>query len=178
MRRLFPKVGLIGIVVAAVTISFCFTALASEKKKFTFSKKSERSLSEIFIHDRTDQKHRIRQWSRLDVITEHTDRDLVGAEQTVYGQADFRASMYKGDKATGWGYMVTRSKDEDCFYAKYQTMMTIIEVKGWTWDTETEIKIEIFGGTGKYLGAKGSGICRSKGSGGVEIAKCEGEWEY
>ncbi len=178
MQRLFPKVGLVGIVVAIITISFCFTALAAEKKKFAFSKKREKTLSEVNLHDRTDHKYRIRQYSYLDVITEHTDRDLVGAEQTVYGQSDFRASMYKGDKLQSWGYWVTRSKGEDCFYAKYQLTMTVTELKGLHWDdeTETESKIEIFGGTGKYLDVKGSGICKSTGSG--TITKCEGEWEY
>jgi hypothetical protein len=178
MRRLFPKVGLVGFVVAAITISFCFTALAAEKKKFAFSKKREKTLSEVNLHDRTDTKYRITQFSYLDVITEHTDRDLVGAEETFYGQTDYRASMYKGDKWPTWGYLVTRSKDEDCFYAKIQGMVTVMETKGWQWETESEIKIEIFGGTGKYLGVKGSGICKAQTMSSGTITKCEGEWDF
>jgi len=179
MRRIFPKKGLIGIVVAVITISFCFTAPAAEKKKFAFSKKRQKILSEVNLQDRTDQKYRIRQYSYLDVITEHTDRDLVGAEQIVNGQVDFPTSMYKGDKSPfGWGYLITRGKDEDCFYAKFQSTMTVMEVKAWHWDMEIESKIDIFGGTGKYLGVKGSGICKAQSTESGTITKCEGEWEY
>jgi hypothetical protein len=178
MRRLFPKVGLIAIVVAAVMISFCFTTLAAEKKKFAFSKKRDKTLSEVNLHDRIDTKYRITQFSFLELITEHTERDLLGAEQTVYVQADYRASMYKGDKWPIWGYWITRSKDEDCFYAKIQGMMTIMETKGWQWETESEIKIEIFGGTGKYSGVKGSGICKGQTTSSGTITKCQGEWDF
>ena len=178
MQRLFSKIGLVGMIVAAVTISFCFTALAAEKKKFTFSKKTEKSLSLVNLHDRTDQKHRITQYSRLDVITAHTDRDLIGAEQTVYGQNEFRASMYKGDEAVTWGYIVTRSKDEDCYYAKFQATGIMTVSSGMDWEMETESKFQIFGGTGKYLGVKGSGVCKGKLTPNGVIEKCEGEWEY
>jgi hypothetical protein len=46
------------------------------------------------------------------------------------------------------------------------------------WEMEMETKFQIFGGTGKYLGVMGSGVCRGKLTSEGEIAKCEGEWEY
>jgi hypothetical protein len=53
-----------------------------------------------------------------------------------------------------------------------------METKGWQWETESEIKIEIFGGTGKYLGVKGSGICKAQTTASGIITKCEGEWDF
>jgi hypothetical protein len=86
--------------------------------------------------------------------------------------------MYKGDQGVVWGYIVTRSKDEDCYYAKFQGTVTVTAVSGWNWDTESELKIDIFGGTGKYLGVKGSGICKVISAASGQNAKCEGEWEF
>jgi hypothetical protein len=180
MKSPFSKVVLIGIIVAAVTVCFCFATPAAEKKKFTFTKKTEKYLSSVNLHDRTDQKYRITQWSRLDVISEHTDRDLIGAEETVYGQSEYRASMYKGDKLICWGYTVTRNKDGDCYYTNFQSTGIMKKRIDFGLEIEMETKFQIFGGIGKYLDVKGSGVCRGKltTDSNSEIAKCEGEWEY
>jgi hypothetical protein len=175
MKKGGLKVGLVAIIVAAVTISISCTALAAEKKKFVYSKKSEKVLSEININDRTDEKIRIRLWSRLDILTEHSDPSLIGAEETEYGQMDRPASIYPGDKATAMGYTVTRSKDGDCYYAKFQSTRIFTAISSGYMETEAETKIQIFGGTGKYSGVKGSGTCKTKGTVISEIGKCEGE---
>jgi hypothetical protein len=180
MKRHFSKVVLIGIIVAAVTVSLCLATPAAEKKKLTFTKETEKYLSSINLHDRSDQKYRITQWSRLDVITEHTDRDLIGSEETVYGQSESRASLYKGGRATSWGYTVNRNKEGDCYYIKFQSTGIANRRTDFGWEMEMETNFQIFGGTGKYLGVKGSGVCRGKltSDSNREIAKCEGEWEY
>jgi hypothetical protein len=136
------------------------------------------SVSQTFLHDRTDQKYIITQWSRVDLFTEHSDPSLIGAEQTVYGQSDYRNFMGIGDGGVSWGYTVTRSKDGDSYYVRWESTWRLTVAHPTDWVTEVESKFQIFGGTGKYLNAKGSGICRSKGTAQGETAKCEGEWEY
>ncbi len=178
MKSHFSKVILIGIIVAAVTVFLCFATQAAEKKKFTFTKKTEKSLSYINLHDRTDEKYRITQWSRLDVITEHTDRDLIGTEETVYGQSEFSAIRDEGDRTFSWGYTVNRNKVGDCYYTKFQSTGITNKRSASGWSMENKIQFQIFGGTGKYLGVKGSGVCRGKVTQTGENAQCEGEWEY
>jgi hypothetical protein len=178
MKRHISKAGVVWIIILLITISFSFTALAAEKKKFVFSKTSKNPISPTYLHDRTDQKYRITQWSRVDLFTEHSDPSLIGAEQTVYGQSDFRAFMDKGDGGVSWGYTVTRNKDGDCYYGRWEATWRVTVAHLTDWVSEAESKFQIFGGTGKYLNAKGSGICRSKATAQGETAKCEGELEY
>ena len=177
MKRLFSKVGLIGIVVAAVTISFCFTALAAEKKKFVYSAKGGKFLSEINLHDPTDQKYKITQWSRLYVYTEHNDPSLIGAEMTSYGQGDY-IDMGGASRGISRGYSITRSKDGDCTYAKWEATWAVTVADFVNWEVGGESKFQIIGGTGKYLDAKGNGTCQFKTTPTSETMKCEGEWEY
>jgi hypothetical protein len=178
MKKSSLKKGMVGVTIVAVTIIFCFSALAAEKKKFVMAKTSKMPASPTYLHDRTDQKYRITQWSRVDIITEHSDPSLIGAEQTVYGQSDFRAFMDKGDGGVSWGYHVTRSKDGDCLYGRWESTWRLTVAHFSDWVSEGESKFQIFGGTGKYLNAKGSGICRSKTTAQGETVKCEGEWDF
>ena len=165
-------------IVAAVMTFFFLTALGAEKKQFVYSKKTEKDLSRIYLQDRTDTKYRIAQWSRLDVITDHNDPELVGAEQTLYIQSNSLRSMYKGDKGVAWGYFITQSKGGDCYYSKFQSTYIITVASPTAWESEAEMKFQIFGGTGKYEGVRGSGTCKSKGTPMGETGKCEGEWEF
>jgi hypothetical protein len=178
MKRNLSRAGFTWTIIILVTISLSFTAWAAEKNKFVFSKTSKNPASPTYLHDRTDQEYRITQWSRVDIFTEHSDPSLVGAEQTVYGQSNFRAYMDKGDGGVSWGYTVTRTKGGDCYYTRWEATWRLTVADFYNWVSESESKFQIFGGTGKYLNAKGSGICRSKATAQGETAKCEGEWEF
>jgi hypothetical protein len=114
----------------------------------------------------------------VDIFTEHSDPSLIGAEQTIYGQSEFRASMYPGDKGTSMGYTLTRSKNGDCYNTRWETTWQLTVAGYINWESEAETKFHIFGGTGKYSDAKGSGSCRSKATAKGETSKCEGEWEF
>jgi hypothetical protein len=86
--------------------------------------------------------------------------------------------MYPGDKGTSMGYTLTRSKNGDCYNTRWETTWQLTVAGYINWESEAEAKFHIFGGTGKYSDAKGSGSCRSKATAKGETSKCEGEWEF
>ena len=175
MRRLFPKLGLVGIVVAAVMIFLCFTTLAAEKKKFVFNLKSIKNISTINLNAPQDKNNQITQWVRQDSFTEHTDSSLVGAEITVYGTMD---RLTYGGVHNSSGYNIGKSKDGDFFYYKWQSTGLVTVPHETNWEVEYNKKIQFIGGTGKYRTLKGTATCKGTITPAGHAEKCEGEWEY
>jgi len=64
MKRGFLKIGLVGIIVATVTIAFCFTALADDKKKFIFGKKDIKHISSVNLNAFQDKN----KWYHFSVL--------------------------------------------------------------------------------------------------------------
>ena len=178
MKRYAVKAGTLGGVIFFVTISFALGALAAEKKKFVYVSKGEKMSSSANLHDSNDLKNKITQWSRPAIIIEHTDPSLIGSEQTMHGQSNYSAYMDREAKGFSRGYTITKSKDGDCFYSKWESTWGVINLEHANWETNEEVKFQIIGGTGKYTNAKGSGSCQSKGNPKGVNAKCEGEWEF
>jgi len=174
MTRSFSKKGVAGIIVALVMISFYFTVLAAEKKVFSVSLKNEKILSEKFLQVTGDFKNVVKQGESLNIITDSTDPNLIGAEQTVYWQY-IRAIGYGSSER---GITITRSKDGDCFYTKWESAFRVIKRDIGNVEYESESKFQFIGGTGKYNEIKGGGTCRGKRTPKEDSAKCEGEWEY
>ena len=182
MKRLFSKLGVVGFIVALVTISFCFTTMAAEKKKFSMSTKREKWVSENLLIPYGDnsqmrldfQRYELKQGVSLDIITESTDPNLFGAEQTVYWQRDRAA----GHPLTERGITIARSKDGDCLYFKWESTFKITKFDMLNWEFESKSQVQFIGGTGKYSDLRGSGNCRGKRTPKEDSAKCEGEWEY
>ena len=180
MKRLFSKVGVVGIIAALVTISFCFTSLADGKKNFSMSAKREKWVYENLLVPYGDQsqlrldfqRFELKQGTSLDIITESTDPNLIGAEQTVYWLRDRVA----GHPLSERGISITRTKDGDCFYSKWESTLKITNFDMLNWEFESESRFQIIGGTGKYSDIKGSGICRGKRTPREDNSKCEGEW--
>jgi len=112
MKGFSPKVTLAGIIVAFVTISLCSIPLAAEKKKFSMSTKREKVISENILTNFGEHKVFIKQGVSLEIITESTDPNLIGAEQTVYWQ-NYAIGRSMSEKAV----TITRTKNGDCLYS-------------------------------------------------------------
>ncbi|MBP1717448.1 MAG: hypothetical protein H6Q43_886 [Deltaproteobacteria bacterium] len=182
MKRLFSKVGVVGFIVTLVTISFCFTPLAAEKKKFSMTTKREKWVSENLLEaygDRSQirmdfQRYVIKQGVHLDIIPDSTEPDLIGAEQTVYWQGDHALGYPPNER----GITITRTKEGHCLYSKWESTIKGQKWERANWEAESEIRFQFIGGTGKYSDLRGSGTCRGKRTPKEDRAKCEGEWEY
>jgi len=182
MKRSFTKVGVVGFTVALVTIAFCLTALATEKKKFTMSTKRDKWISENVLVPHGDQsqirldfqRFELKQGMSLDLIMDSTDPNLIGAEQTVYWLRDRVAGHPLNER----GIIITRTKDGDCIYAKWESIFKRTKIDMLSVEFESESRVQFIGGTGKFSDIKGSGTCRGKRTPKEDTAKCEGEWEY
>ena len=160
MKRLFSKLGVVGFIVALVTISFCFTTMAAEKKKFSMSTKREKWISENLLVPYGDpsqmrldfQRYELKQGVSLDMITDSTDPNLIGAEQTVYWLRDRVAGHPLNESAI----IITRSKDGDCIYAKWESIFKRTKVDMLSVEFESESSFQFIGGTGKFSDIKGS----------------------
>jgi len=176
MKRHFPKSAFIGIIMGFVMISCGFTALAAEKKKFSMSTKMEKLISENYLASSGDFRNVLKQGVSLTIITEHTDPDVIGAEQTAYWVSDrpnrLRYTLIER------GITVTRSKDGDRFYTRWESILKTSKPDTVNWELESESSFQFIGGNGKYVDIKGGGTCRGKRTPKEDLAKCEGEWEY
>ena len=174
MKRNLSKVAFIGTIVTFVVISFGFTALGAEKKVFSVSLKKEKILSERVLQVSGDFKNVIKQGESLNSITDSTDPNLIGAEQTVYWQLNIAI----GHVGTERGYTITRSKDGDCFYSRYESTFKVIRKEFPKTETDSSSKHQFIRGTGKYSDLTGGYSCIGKKTEKEDTAKCEGEWEY
>jgi hypothetical protein len=182
MKRDLLKVGVGGVIIAFAVISICFDTLAAEKKKVSTSTKRDKWVSENLLVPYGDQsqirldfqRYELKKGVGLDIITESTDPNLIGAEETIYWQRDRIA----GHPLYERGIRITRAKDGDCLYSKWESTFKITKFDMINWEFESESKFQFIGGTGKYNDIKGGGTCRGKRTPREENSKCEGEWEY
>ena len=170
MNRYFSKVGVVGIIIALVTISFCFSALAAEKMKVAYTSKSGKMISETKISSPKDHNNEISQWVRSNIITEHTDPNFIGTESIIYVQTEY---LNNGSGGKARGYTSIRGKDGDFIYIKWDHNMRFNEGGG----VDTESSHQYIGGTGKYSNIKGNAVCKGLATAAGETTKCEGEWE-
>jgi len=182
MKRDLLKVGVAGIIIAFAAISFCFDAPAAEKKKFSMSTKRDKWISDNLLIPYGDQsqirldfqRFELKQGMSLDIITDSTDPNLIGAEQTVYWQRDRVAGHPLNER----GIIITRSKDGDCIYAKWESIFKRTKVDMLSVEFDSESSFQYIGGTGKFSDIKGNGTCRGKRTPREDTSKCEGEWQY
>ena len=180
MKRLFPKFGVAVSVAVAVILSFCFTVPATEKK-FSLSTKREKWISENLIEAYGDkgqirmdfQRFELKQGMSLDIVADSSDPNLIGAEQTIYWIRDRVAGHPMNER----GISITRTKDGDCLYTKWESILKITKMDMLNWEFGSELRFEVIGGTGKYSDMKGIGTCRGKRTPREDTSKCEGEWE-
>ena len=173
MKGFSPKITLVWIIVAFVTISIWSIPLAAEKKKFSMSTKREKVISENILTNFGEHKVFIKQGVSLEIITESTDPNLIGAEQTVYWQ-NCAIGRSMNEKAV----TITRTKNGDCLYSNRDSTFKLIKEEIVSKVYESESAFQFIGGTGKYEEIKGGGTCRGKASPKEITSKCEGEWEF
>jgi hypothetical protein len=182
MRRLSLQAGAMAFIAALVISSFCFTALAAEKKKFSLSTKREKWVSENLLEaygDRSQirmdfQRYVLKQGVHLDIVSESTEPDLIGAEQTLYWQMD----RVVGHPLNERGITVTRTKNGEYLYSKWESTMKLKWQDMANWEGDSEIRFQFLGGTGKYSDLRGGGTCIGKRTPKEDAARCEGELEY
>lgn len=182
MKRDLLKVGVAGIIIAFAAISICSDAPAAEKKKFSMSTKRDKWISDNLLIPYGDQsqirldfqRFELKQGMSLDIVTDSTDPNLIGAEQTVYWLRDRVAGHPLNERAI----IITRSKDGDCIYAKWESIFKRTKVDMLSVEFESESSFRFIGGTGKFSDIKGSGTCRGKRTPKEDTSKCEGESEY
>ncbi len=178
MKKHLFRAGFAWTIIILVTISFSFSAMAGDKRKFVYIAKGEKPSTVTNLHDPNDLKNKITQWSGSTIIVEHSDPSLVGSEQTMYGQSNFSAYMDKDAKGFSWGYTISKSKEGDCIYSKWDSTWSVTTLAHADWMVNEEVKFQIIGGTGKYSSAKGTGSCQSKRTPKGRNVKCEGELEF
>jgi hypothetical protein len=84
-----------------------------------------------------------------------------------------------GQPGTERGYTITRTKDGDYFYSRYESTFKVIRKDFPKPEIESSSKHQFIGGTGKYADIKGSYSCQGKTTTDKEVTpKCEGEWEF
>ena len=176
MKRHLSTSAFVGIIMAIVMISCSFTALAAEKKKFLMNTKMEKLISENYLASSGDFRNVLKQGVRLNIITEHTDPNVIGAEQTAYWLSD-RPNRLKYTLIER-GITVTQTKDGDRFYTRWESILKTSKPDTVNWELESELSFQFIGGNGKYVDIKGGGACQGKRTPKEDTAKCEGEWEY
>lgn len=176
MKKDLSKGLFVGILMTFVMISFSFPSLAAEKKKFSMSTKMEKLISQNYLVASGDFRNVLKQGVSLNIITDHTDPNVIGAEETAYWLSDqLNGLQYT---LTENGLTVTRSKDGDYFYSRWESILKTTKQDLANWELDSESSFQFIGGTGKYVGIKGGGTCRGKRTPKEDLAKCEGEWEY
>lgn len=176
MKRHISKAGVVWIIVIFVTISFSLTVMAAEKKNFSMNTKMEKLISENYLASSGDFRNVLKQGVSLNIITEHTDPNVIGAEQTAYWLSD-RPNRLKYALIER-GITVTQTKDGDRFYTRWESILKTSKPDTVNWELESESSFQFIGGNGKYVDIKGGGTCRGKRTPKEDLAKCEGEWEY
>lgn len=174
MKSRVLKIGVTGIAMAFLMISFSLTALAAEKKVFSINLKNEKVLSEKFIHGYASESILIKQGESLNIITDSKDPDFIGVEQTVFWQWD-RAAGRGGIER---GHTINKIKGVGIFYTRYESTFKVIRKEFPKTETQFSEKHEIIGGIGKFDGITGSYSCHGTKTEKEHTAKCEGELEY
>jgi hypothetical protein len=178
-KEVFMKLSLSRMVIMGTVIAFLFsfsvTALAGDKKVFSINLKSEKIVSEKMLHVYESFKVLVSQGESLYIIKDSNDPNLIGAEQTVYWQRD--SSLGRGGIERG--YTITRTKDGDVFYSRYEGTFKVIRKDFPKTEKQSSSKHQIFGGVKKFDGVNGSYSCDAiMNENKEEIVKCQGEWEF
>ena len=172
------KSSLLGIVIAgtivAFLISFSIMALAAEKKVFSINLKNEKIVSEKILQAYGSERIQIKQGESLNIITDSKDPSLIGAEQTVYWQRD----IVIGHEGVERGYTITRTKDGEVFYSRYESTYKVIRKEWPKKEVQSAEKHQIIGGFKKFDSITGSYSCNGTQTEKEQTIKCEGEWEY
>jgi hypothetical protein len=142
---------------ALLILSVAGSADAAEKKSVTLNTKwgSVQQRIAVPIGDRAG--HDIGAQVRQDASSS-TDPDWDNATAMVIGQFD----VVKGNGAV-WGYAVRTVKSGDKVFLKYDGT-TKRSGEGDQWQSVGEGTVEVYGGTGKFAGIKGTGTFKSENS--------------
>jgi len=173
MKSSLLRIVIVGTIVAFI-ISFSIMALAAEKKVFSINLKNEKIVSEKILHAYGSERIQIKQGESLYVILDSKDPSLMGAEQTVYWQQD----IVIGHVGVERGYTITRTKDGDVFYSRYESTYKVIRKEWPKKEVQSSEKHQIFGGFQKFDSVTGSYSCHGTTTEKEQTIKCEGEWEY
>ena len=174
MKSSLFRIVIVGIIVTFL-VSFSNLTLAGEKKVFSINLKREKIVSEKMLHVYESFKEQVWQGESLYLIKDSNDPNLIGAEQTVYWQRD--SSLARGGIERG--YTITRTKDGDVFYSRYESTYKVIRKDFPKTEKQSSSKHQIFGGIKKFDDVNGSYSCDGiMNENKEEIVKCQGEWEY
>ena len=159
-----------------------FNRSGNREKKFSLSTKREKWVSENLFEAYGDksqiwidfQRYVLKQGVHLDIVSESTEPDLIGAEQTLYWQMD----RVIGHPLNERGITVTRTKDGEYLYTKWESTMKLKWRDMANWEGDSEMRFQFIGGTGKNSALRGGGTCIGKRTPKEDTAKCEGELEF
>lgn len=169
MKRLFSKIGLVGIITMSIVTSFNFSAQAEKKKiMWTYKWGKPEKMSTLSPNDIPG--HLLVQFERRDTITS-TDPEWNGTEQLMHAQGDEIAGT-----GTGFDYGTQLFKSGDVAYFKLDAAWTGTYKENGDWVGTVEGILRYMGGTGKYKSIRGSAAVHCKSvDGGCTL---EGEVEY
>ncbi|MDM8540901.1 hypothetical protein QUF90_07415 [Desulfococcaceae bacterium HSG9] len=172
MKNLLSKQLVFAITVIFFTILCSFSVQAAEKKKVTYIKKNIQTISKENIYPSDVPKHKISQSVKISNNT-YSDPDFGSSENWSYGQSDSVAGS-----GTHRGYTVSKFKNGDKTYAKWEGTHKITFKEGGDWEVNIKGDFQWTGGTGKFKNIKGGGVYKGKVTAKGETQEGEFEVEY
>jgi hypothetical protein len=139
MQGDLTRIGLIGLVVTCVIVSFSFSVQA-EKKKITYSKKSKQFVSQTTVYPGDVPNHELVQFVRVDTVTTISDPDFEMVEQLAYGQLDQVAGT-----GSHRGYTTFIHKSGEKSYVSWEGTHKTAVKEGGAWETPYEGKFQFTG---------------------------------
>ena len=172
MKSLISKRLILTVTVILFTILCCFSAQAAEKKKVKYTKKNAHYISREDVYPSDVPKHKISQFVEISTNT-YSDSDFGTSDNWTYGHSDSVAG-----NGTHRGYSVSKFKNGDKVYAKWEGTHKITFKEGGVWEVNTEGKFQWTGGTGKFKNIKGGGVYKGTVTAKGQTSEGEFEAEY
>jgi hypothetical protein len=141
----------------------------AEKQRFTWSKKSVRTVSQTTIHPDDVAGHEMSQSVRVDAFTQSSGPAFVEAWSYVWNDT-------AGGVGSHRGHFVWVDRDGDKAAARFEGSHKVVAKGGGAWEVPYSGKFEFTVGTGKFQSIRGGGTYRGKAT--PEGLADEGDAEY
>jgi hypothetical protein len=140
-------------------IALCCTlqnAFAGEKKTISYTFATGKVTQRLALPFADRPGHELAVYTREDLPATSSDPEWDGSTSVVTAQTD----LVKGSGSV-WNYAIRTLKSGDKIYLKADGTIKRTS-DGDNWKSTGQFTLEIYGGTGKYANAKGSGVATSE----------------
>ena len=133
------------------SLALIFPAYAAEKRKFTVTTKTAKTISQSYIYLEDKPRHEMRQRIQKKTMTS-TNPDFDGMDVLNYSHTDHVAGTGSHN-----GYSFYYHKNGDKVFVKWQGTHKTTFKEDKSWESVSEGGLEIIGGTGMFEEIKGGG---------------------